>query len=100
MGDVEAFLFGFSGGAAAELLKWWNVRDELKQKGLPEWSKSIVYWIVTITMILVGGGMVLVYMWSGAVLNAVLAVHIGASTPLIISGITRETPSIPPGSID
>ncbi|MDA0239621.1 MAG: hypothetical protein O3A84_06290 [Proteobacteria bacterium] len=100
MTGFEGFLFGCGGGVAAEVLKWWNVRDELRQKNLPDWSKSYIYWVVTGFMILLGGALVVVYIQSGAVLNALLAVQVGVSTPLIISGISKEAPKIPPGSID
>lgn len=100
MGYWEVFTFGCVGGVAAEILKWWKIRDELERKRLPNWSKSIPYWIVTSLMIILGGGVVIIYVRSGAVLNPFLAFHIGATAPLIISGIMREVPSIPPGKID
>ena len=100
MENFEGFLFGLSGGSAIELLKWWNLRHELKPKGIPDWSKSWLYWIITVLMIFAGGFLVIVYLKSGAVLNTVLAVHIGASTPVILTGISRETPPILPGTID
>ena len=96
----ENFIFGCIGGGAVELLKWWKIRHDLEQKGIPNWSKSLPYWIITSLMIILGGGVVIIYVKSGAVLNPFLAFHIGATTPLIISGLTRVAPSIPPGKID
>lgn len=83
-----------------EFIKWYNIRDEISRKGLPERAKSISFWVITIIMWLFGGVMVFVYIKTGAVLNAFLAIQIGASTPLIITGITKEIPSISPGNVD
>ena len=100
MGYIDGFILGSFGGALGEFIKWYNIRNEISRTGVPDWSKSYLYWVITVVMMLLGGCMVMVYMKSSAVLNAFLAVHIGASTPLIISGITRETPSISIGNID
>ena len=46
---------GFAGGAAAELVQWFGLRFTL-HKGLPDWSKSWLYWVVTVLMAVSGGG--------------------------------------------
>ena len=93
LGDYDGFV---SGNYLFEQLNSCENGDDFAC----DWSKSYLYWVITVVMMLLGGCMVMVYMKSSAVLNAFLAVHIGASTPLIISGITRETPSISIGNID
>lgn len=91
------FWWGVFGGCLAEGLKWFNLRHTLHQ-GLPDWSKSIGYWVVTVFMILIGGGLVLIYVKSELMVSPILAVNIGASAPLII-GKLAELPSIEPGRI-
>jgi hypothetical protein len=56
---VEVAL-GFAGGAAAELVQWFGLGFSL-HRGLPDWSKSWLYWLVTLLMALSGGGLVYVY---------------------------------------
>ena len=87
---------GLLGGAAAESLKWYSVREEL-YKGVPDYAKSCWYWLVTLVMVVFGGVLVLAYQHSeGVTLNLVLAFNIGASAPLIISQI----PAVNPGNIN
>lgn len=95
----EGIAFGSVGGSLGEILKWWHIREEIQEKGVPDWSRSKAYWIITFLMVAAGGFMVFVYMKSGTTLNPVVAVHIGAATPLIISGIVRQVP-VAPGKID
>lgn len=99
MGIVEGIVYGIVGGSLVEVLKWWHIREEIQEKGLPNWSKSKPYWIITFLMIAAGGIMVFIYMESGTTLNPVVAVHLGAATPLIISGIVRQVP-VSPGKVD
>jgi hypothetical protein len=97
-GQTEC-LFGVAGGAFTELLRWFNVRDSL-HKGLPDWSKSIFYWIVTSSMILAGGLLVYIHLLGGAKISAFLALNIGASAPLLLGALAQRTPTISPGSVN
>ena len=94
---TEAAL-GFAGGAAAELVQWFSLRFTL-HRGLPDWSKSWLYWLVTVLMALSGGGLVYLYSISGMTLNPVLALNIGASAPLLLGKLGEGTPPIDPGRI-
>ena len=96
----EGFWYGVFGGSLGELLKWWNIKDELKEKGLPQRFKHLGYVGLVVAMAVVGGIFVKMYIESGAVINAFMAVHIGAATPLIMAGMMRETPSVSPGTVD
>jgi hypothetical protein len=53
-GGKEALL-GFGGGVLAETLQWFNLRYTF-YRGLPDWSKSWLYWVVTLAMSCAGGG--------------------------------------------
>ena len=51
-------------------------------------------------MILAGGGLVVVYIKSKFTLNALLAVNIGASAPLIIGALASQVPRAGRARID
>lgn len=86
---------GIVGGLLAELLRWYKLRDS---PSLPVYLKSRRYWIVTILMIFAGGFIAWLYGEIGS-LNAILAVNVGASAPLILAGLlkTPPEPQQPPG---
>jgi hypothetical protein len=90
---VEGAIYGVLGGAGAELYGFYNIRKEFVSNP-PSWIKSIFYWIVTILMILFSGGIVCMYMQSGVNINYIMAVHIGAATPLILSTMLQSKPKI------
>jgi hypothetical protein len=91
-------LIGICGGIAAELVRWHSLRFTL-HKGLPDWSKSPLYWIVTIGMAIAGGGLVYLYILSGTNISPFLALNIGASAPLLIGKLAEQAPRIDPGSV-
>jgi hypothetical protein len=95
MGD--AFI-GFCGGAVAEIARWFQLREQL-HAGLPNWSKSKGYWIVTFLMCVSGGGLVYLYALSDTKMTGILALNIGASAPLLISSLVSSTPA-KPGKVD
>ncbi len=88
---------GIAGGIAAELAAWFRIRREL-HKGLPDWSKSKLYWLITALMALSGGLLVFIYLTSGTVLNAFLAFNLGASAPLVLERLVEQTPPLEPGA--
>tara|TARA_R110002072_G_scaffold45711_1_gene127240 strand:+ start:1024 stop:1308 length:285 start_codon:yes stop_codon:yes gene_type:complete len=93
-------LIGFAGGALAELAQWFRIRKELAKTGVPDYSRSYLYWILTFAMIAVGGLLVWIYESTGTDLNLFLALNIGASAPLIIEGLVGQAPPVDPGSVD
>jgi len=99
MGMLEGFLYGIFGGFLAELLGLFRLRHQ-PPGSLPAWLKSPFYWIITLLMILAGGFLVVVYLKSAFTLNAVLAVNIGASAPLIIGAFVSQTPQPQVGRVD
>ena len=73
--------------------------DEL-HKGVPDWAKSWLYWLITLLMVALGGVLVELYQNSQDVsLNELLAFNIGISAPLILTSLTSQVP-IDPGTID
>ena len=93
----DLIAIGVAGGIAAELAGWFKIRREL-HKGLPDWSKSKMYWVVTGLMALMGGFLVFLYLSSGTALTAFLAFNLGASAPLILGRLVEQTPPMTPGS--
>lgn len=89
---VMIIVLGIVGGALAELIRWYKLRES---PNLPTYIRSPLYWTVTIIMILAGGFVAYIYGEIGP-LNALLAVNVGASTPLIISGLVKTPPAPPP----
>lgn len=92
----EAFLYGLGGGVAAEVLGLFKLRRE----GAPQYLRSIFYWVITGTMILLGGGLSWLYVKSGVELTPILGVNIGASAPLILGQFVAQAPEVPPGTIN
>jgi hypothetical protein len=86
-GGYAIFGTGCTGGVLAELLHWWNLRESPQ---LPAYSKSPLYWGVTLAMILAGGLIAWIYFGNRA--EAIVAVHIGISTPLILQKLVTSMP--------
>lgn len=84
-GFFNVFLFGVLGGFLGELLKWYNLRTS---KNLPVYIKSPFYWIITMLIILSGGFLAILYGYED--INAISAVNIGLSCPLIIRALASN----------
>lgn len=99
MGILEGLLYGLAGGAAAEFLGLWKLRRQAISE-LPDWLKSPFYWLVTGTMVGIGGGLVVIYLSSNVSLTPILAVNLGASAPLIIGSLAGQAPTVGIDKID
>lgn len=91
-----AFLYGVAGGVAAEILGLFKLRRE----GAPQFVRSIFYWLITMAMIALGGGLASLYVQSGVELTPILAVNVGASAPLILGQLAGQAPEVPIGRVD
>jgi hypothetical protein len=85
--SYAVFGIGCAGGLLAELLHWWNLRESPQ---LPAYIKSLFYWAITLAMILAGGFVAWIYF--GARAEAIIALHIGISTPLILQKFVTSIP--------
>jgi hypothetical protein len=90
---LEALLYGAGGGLAAEVLGLFRLR----RQGAPQYLRSPFYWIITVAMIAIGGGVAWVYIKSDVDLTPLLAVNVGASAPLIIGQLVAQAPELPRG---
>ncbi len=94
MGLVETFLWGLFGGAGAEVSVVFTHRHRAA-KDFPYWLKSWTYYISSLAMVFFGGGIAVAYASSGTTLNAILAIQIGASAPLIFRKLSETIPETP-----
>ena len=85
------FLAGCFGGALAELVKWFGLRESVN---LPTYVRSGLYWVITALMVVCGG--VLATLYGTQRVTAILGVNIGASAPLIMASLARTVP-VPAG---
>jgi predicted cobalt transporter CbtA len=99
MGICEGLLWGVCGGFLAELLGLFKLRHQ-SPGNFPAWLKSPYYWVLSGLMIIAGGLLVVVYLKSGVSLQAILALNLGASAPLLIGSLVAQTPAIEPGKSD
>jgi hypothetical protein len=81
---------GFAGGFAAEILALYELRHNVTSE-LPVYLKSPFYWTISIVMAVIGGGLTCLY-GIGEV-QALLAVNIGASAPLILRSLFSAVPA-------
>lgn len=81
------FGIGSLGGALSEVLHWWNLRQN---QDWPDYARRVMYWIITLLMIGVSG--VLAWIYFGEHAEAVLAIHVGISTPLLLQKLVSSLP--------
>lgn len=86
-GPWVVFGLGCAGGVAAEVLHWWNLRQNDK---LPVYATKIFYWLITAAMILIGGFVTWLYFGSKA--EGIVAFHVGMSTPLLLQKLFTSIP--------
>jgi len=81
-------LIGAIGGLACEVLHWYSLS---RKSAAVKFSKSAVYWIATIAMILLGAAMPPLYLQGTA--SALLCFHLGAATPVLLQKLVAAAPS-------
>ena len=90
---LPLWLWGAVGGAVAEVLRWYQMRETLYE-GMPHWAADWKYWVVTVLMIGVGSVLVLMHQDSGTQMTSTLAVNVGASAPLFVSALLSKAPEV------
>ena len=89
---LTVFAVGAFGGALLELVHWWNLRR--RNTRFPNYARSPFYWCVTLLMVLAGGALSVFYFGEKA--EAMIALHVGISTPLILQKLA--TTMVSPGA--
>lgn len=97
--SIEGFMFGMLGGFLAEFFGWFKLRKIL-HTSCPDFAESKIYWILTLGMIVVGGIIVFIYIESGFHFQTLVAVNVGATAPLLLEGMIKQTPQVSPGKIN
>ena len=77
---IDVFIAGTFGGLLLELLHWWNLRR--RNTRFPQYARSPFYWGITLLMAAAGGVLAVAYFGQQA--EALIALHVGISTPLIL----------------
>lgn len=86
---LTVFAVGALGGALLEIVHWWNLRR--RNVKFPNYAKSPFYWCVTILMALAGGAVAVFYFGDQA--EAMVALHVGIATPLILQKLATTMAS-------
>ena len=91
-GAWEIFLAGAAGGVFVELLRWWKLRES---PIIPDHARSLLYWSVTLLMIVAGGVLAVLYGTSDPK-NVLMVVNVGASAPALIGALATASPAADP----
>jgi hypothetical protein len=86
---LEAFIFGFGGSLAVEVVAIIK-HYETDADELPRRYKRISFYVTRVLLAVMGGGLAIAYEAGGKL----LAIHIGAATPLILRTLGEATPVI------
>ena len=81
---LQQFLWGFVGSLAVEIVKLHFVLGTSRRVPL-RYSRPI-YWIARVLLALTAGGLAVAY----AIETPVLALHVGAATPLIVQALAQN----------
>lgn len=84
MSLLETFIWGFLGSLAIEIVNIYQVFQDENPK-MPSRYKSYLFWFVRLMLAIIAGGLAMAY----KIDNAILAVNIGASTPLILQALAK-----------
>ncbi len=82
------FGIGLAGGIANELLHWWGLRHD---HNLPHYASRPFYWIVTVAMIVLGGGFSWLQLGDRA--DALIAFQIGLVAPMFLQKLAKIAPT-------
>lgn len=92
-GFWRIFWVGFGGGIIGDVLGF----ADLRTRALPDYYKRVRYWASAVILAAAGGFVATLY---GTTMNGILAMHLGASAPLIIQSFTSSIPRIGGQKID
>lgn len=90
--DTELLLIAAGGGLGLQLLNLLELPN-LEKKDRPNF-KEFIYYIPYIVNPLIGAFIAFVYLKSNTVLNPILALHIGASAPVVLRTMASTLPKI------
>jgi len=85
--ELAVFGVGFAGGVANEILHWWGLRENPK---LPQYATRPLYWVVTLAMMVLGGG--LAWLQLGGHADGLIAFQIGLAAPMVLQKLAKVAP--------
>ncbi len=88
MSPINAFFWGFIGSAAVEVITIIGYFSH-NPPTLPERYRRFGFWVTRIFLAMIAGGLAIAY----KIENPVLALNIGAATPLIITSFAKNVQS-------
>lgn len=90
---IYSIIYSIIGGLAINLWRYIELcRSDNEQE--KEFARHKVYWIQFIFSPILGGILTSAYINSGVQLNAILAIQIGASSPLILKSLASSVPQM------
>jgi hypothetical protein len=100
MSIAAKFLWGFVGSAAMEVITLYQLYestnlDDPTKSVLPARYKRIGFWLVRLTLALMAGGLAVVQ----DVTTPILAVNVGAATPLILQALAQGLKNTLPSGV-
>lgn len=81
------FIVGCFGGVMGEALNWYLKRNS---PNLPKYVKGLRYWVITVIMILIGGGLATLYGLEEK--SALLVAQIGLTAPVLLKSLVQIPP--------
>ena len=87
-GSLAVFGIGCAGGVLAEVLHWWNLRENTE---FPAYARSPFYWVITVAMVAAGG--LVAWLYFGARGEGIVVAHVGVSTPLLLQKLATSIPA-------
>jgi len=87
MSHVEQFWWGFFGSIAVEIVTIVQYYTGSYHQ-LPKRYKELAFYLVRLLLAIIGGGLVIAY----DIDKTILAINIGAATPLIIRQFSQRPP--------
>lgn len=81
---------GMLGGLAIEVMRWWKLRTS---EQFPQFARSPAYWLITASMIVIGGVLATLYGLDGR--NPIAIVQLGASAPALLGAMASGRNIVP-----
>lgn len=94
MSMIETFMWGLGGSVAVEVANLYQIYQS-EEIVIPVRYKRISFWVVRIILAFMAGGLALAY----NINTPLLALNIGASTPLILHALSKGINSTPTLSV-
>lgn len=86
---TDTFVYGVFGSAIVEVVSAWHYTNNDGAGDLPPKYKRFSFWLIRVILAIMAGLLAEAY---GIKSNPILAINIGASTPLIVKALGENIP--------